>query len=147
MATTRRANATWHGNLTSGSGTVTARTSGVFSDLPVTWAARTEESSGKTSPEELIAAAHASCFAMALSSDLTKAGTPPQRLEVSAAVTFDKVGGGHKVTSSHLTVHGQVSGLDGAGFQKAAEGAKDGCPVSQALKGNVELSVDASLDS
>src|SRR5579875_648353 len=146
MAATRRAEATWQGNLTAGSGTVTASSSGVFSDLPVTWASRTETSNGKTSPEELIAAAHASCFCMALSNELNKGGTPPQRLDVSATVTFDRVGEGFKVTSSRLTVRGNVPGIDAAGFQKAAEGAKDGCPVSQALKGNVELSVEASLE-
>src|SRR5437868_3739760 len=91
MAAVRRANARWEGNLQSGSGVVSAASSQSFSDLPVSWAARTEQSGGKTSPEELVAAAHASCFAMALSSDLAKAGTPPERLEVSAEVTFDKL--------------------------------------------------------
>ena len=145
MATTRRADARWQGSLMEGSGVVAASSSSAFSDLPVTWKARTAESEGKTSPEELIAAAHASCFAMALSHALSTAGTPPQQLDVSASVTFDNVGGGFKITSSRLTVQGVVPGIDAAGFQQAAEGAKDGCPVSQALKGNVELSVEASL--
>jgi osmotically inducible protein OsmC len=146
MAATRRADAVWEGNLTSGSGVVSASSSGAFSQLPVSWAARTEQPGGKTSPEELIAAAHASCFAMALSHGLNGAGTPPQKLEVSANVTFDRVDGGFKVVSSALTVRGWVQGLDADGFQKAAEAAKDGCPVSQALKGNVELSVQATLE-
>jgi len=146
MAAVRRAEVTWQGDLGSGSGTVSASSSGAFSNLPVTWASRTERSDGRTSPEELIAAAHASCYAMALSHGLGSAGTPPQRLDVSATVTFDNASGGWKVTSSALTVRGQVSGLDAAGFQKAAEAAKDGCPVSQALQGNVQLSVEATLE-
>ena len=96
---------------------------------------------------ELIAAAHASCYSMALSAGLGKADTPPPQLEVSATVTFDNVGGGWKVASSALKVSGQVPGIDAAGFQEAAEAAKDGCPVSQALKGNVELSVEATLEN
>ena len=147
MAAIRRANVTWNGDLMSGSGEVSAETSKAFSDLPVSWASRTESADGRTSPEELVAAAHASCFAMAFSHELGSAGNPPQRLEVSAEVTFDNVDGGFKVVSSALTVRGQVEGLDQAGFAKAAEAAKDGCPISQALKGNVELSVDATLDS
>ncbi len=147
MAAIRRADVVWEGDLIHGRGTVTASSSKAFSDLPVTWASRTESPDGRTSPEELVAAAHASCFAMALSFGLANAGTPPQRLEVSAQVTFDRVGEGFKVTSSALTVHGKVSGLDQAGFAKAAEAAKDGCPISTALKGNVDLSVNATLES
>ena len=145
MAANRRAEATWSGDLASGSGAVSAVSSGVFSDLPVTWAARTETSDGKTSPEELVAAAHAACFCMALSGALGRAGTPPARLDVSAEVTFDKVGDGWKVTASALTVKGQVPGMSEEYFRAAAEGAKDGCPISGALKGNVALSVEASL--
>ncbi len=145
MAATRRARVVWTGDLPKGSGTATAESSGLFKDAPVTWASRTERSDGKTSPEELLAAAHASCFAMALSHGLGSAGKPPQRLEVTAVVTFDHANGGFKVKSSALEVVGAVPGLDAAGFQKAAEGAKDGCPISQALKGNVELSVKATL--
>src|SRR5438093_5132909 len=118
MAAIRRAESTWHGDLTSGSGVVTAATSHAFTELPVTWASRTEAADGRTSPEELVAAAHASCFAMAFSFGLANAGTPPQRLEVSATVTFDKVGEGFKVVSSALTVRGRVPGLDSAGFAK-----------------------------
>jgi osmotically inducible protein OsmC len=145
MAAVRRGEATWEGDLMSGSGRVSAVTTGVFTDLPVTWAARTEEAGGKTSPEELLAAAHAACFSMAFSNILAKAGTPPERLEVSAEVTFDKVGDGWKVVSSALRVQGTVPGADEAAFREAAEKAKDGCPISGALKGNVELSVEASL--
>ena len=141
----RRAEATWEGELMSGSGVVSAVSSGLFTDLPVTWASRTEASGGKTSPEELVAAAHAACFSMALSNGLTKAGTPPEELQVSAAVTFQQVEAGWNVASSALTVRGHVHGIDESAFQKAAEAAKDGCPISRALKGNVELSVEASL--
>ena len=147
MAAVRRAEATWSGDLTSGSGTVSAVSSGVFSDLPVSWAARTESSDGKTSPEELVAAAHAACFSMALSAGLGRAGTPPERLDVSAEVAFEKQEAGWKVASSHLTVRGVVPGMSEADFVKAAEAARDGCPISGALKGNVELSVDAALAS
>src|SRR6266508_178113 len=108
MAAIRRADAVWEGDLIHGSGTVTASTSKAFSNLPVTWASRTEAAAARTSPEELVAAAHASCFAMTFSFGLANAGTPPQRLEVSATVTFDKVGEGFKVVSSALTVHGRV---------------------------------------
>jgi osmotically inducible protein OsmC len=148
MAARRRADAVWNGDLPSGKGRVSASTSGAFKDLAVSWATRSEEASnGQTSPEELVAAAHASCFAMALSAGLGRAGHPPEQLDVSATVTFDRVGDGFKVTSSELSVRGRVPGLDAAGFQQAAEAAKDGCPISQALKGNVDLSVNASLAS
>jgi osmotically inducible protein OsmC len=145
MAAVRKADVVWEGTLARGSGKVTASSSGAFTDLPVSWASRTERSDGKTSPEELVAAAHASCFAMALSFGLGNAGSPPERLEVSAQVTFDQIDGGWKVVSSALTVRGRVPGLDEAAFKQAAEGAKENCPISQALKGNVALSVDASL--
>lgn len=145
MAATRRAKAVWEGDLLSGRGRVSADSSRIFTDQAVTWAARTEAPDGKTSPEELLAAAHASCFAMALSFGLAKARTPATRLEVTAAVTFDKAGEGFKVTTSALEVTGRVPGLDQGGFAKAAEAAKDGCPISQALKGNVALSVEATL--
>ncbi len=147
MTAVRHAEATWQGDLPSGSGTVSAVSSGAFHDLPVSWGARTESPEGKTSPEELIAAAHASCFEMALSGALGRGGTPPDRLQVSAAVTFDKTEAGWRVVSSALTVIGRVPGLDAAGFQAAAEGARDGCPVSVALKGNVALSVEATLEA
>ena len=147
MSAIRRADVTWDGDLMSGSGTATASSSSAFSDLPVSWAARTEQPDGKTSPEELLAAAHAACFAMAFSGALARAGTPPQRLAVSAEVTFDKLESGWKVVSSALTVRGTVPGISDADFLKAAETARDGCPISGALKGNVELSVDATLEA
>ena len=146
MAAERRAEATWTGNLATGKGTVRLASSGAATELPVTWASRTERSDGKTSPEELIAAAHAACFSMAFSNELAQAGTPPTRLDVSAVVTFAAADGGWKVASSALTVRGVVPGIDQAGFAQIAEAAKDGCPVSGALKGNVALSVDAVLE-
>lgn len=147
MPAVRRADVTWTGDLLSGSGVVTAGSSGAFKELAVSWASRTEAPGGRTSPEELLAAAHASCFAMALSFGLANAKTPPSRLQVSAAVTFDRVDGGFRVVSSALTVSGSVPGLDQDGFRKAAEAAKDGCPISLALKGNVQLSVAATLET
>lgn len=147
MALKSRAEATWHGSLTEGSGTVSAKSSSNFSDVPVSWASRTEAHQGRTSPEELLAAAHASCYAMALSGGLARQGHPPERLEVSATVTFDKVGDGFKVTTSELNVRGKVPGVDAETFKQAAEAAKDGCPISGALKGNVTLSVEATLES
>jgi lipoyl-dependent peroxiredoxin len=141
----RRASVTWSGDLISGAGTIDEVGSGAFGPLDVTWAARSEEASGgKTSPEELIAAAHASCFAMAFSSDLAKAGTPPERLRTSATVTFVP---GSGITKIALTVEGSVPGLDEAGFKAAADGAKANCPVSQALAGVGEITVDARLES
>ena len=143
----RRAKTTWDGDLLSGSGVVSAISSGAFTDMPVTWASRTEDSGGRTSPEELVASAHASCFCMALSAGLGGAGTPPSKLEVSAEVTFQQIEGGWKVASSALTVRGDVPGIDAGAFAEAAEAAKDGCPISGALKGNVDLSVTAELVS
>ncbi len=146
MAAIRRAEATWSGPLATGSGTVSALSSGSFTDLPVSWAARTEAPGGKTSPEELLAAAHAACFEMALSGALGRAGTPPERLDVSAEVTFDKLEAGWRVVSSALTVRGVVPGMSAADFTAAAEATRDGCPISVALTGNVALSVEASLE-
>ena len=146
MAAIRRAEVRWNGDLATGTGTVSAVSSGAFSDLPVSWAARTE-SPDKTSPEELVAAAHASCYAMAFSGRLGRAGTPPERLSVSAEVTFDKLEAGWKVTGSALTVRGVVPGMSEADFITEAEAARDGCPISVALKGNVALSVDAALEA
>jgi osmotically inducible protein OsmC len=145
MATTRQARAIWNGELTKGKGTVSATSSHKFSDLPVSWAARTEAPQGQTSPEELLAAAHASCFAMALSAGLAKNGTPPEQLEVVANVTFDKVGDAWTVTKSALDLRGNVPGIDAATFDKLAQDAKENCPISRALKGNVALSVNAKL--
>jgi osmotically inducible protein OsmC len=145
MAAVRHAEVTWQGELITGSGTIDYVGSGAFARMPVSWAARTEAPGGKTSPEELLAAAHASCFAMAFSAGLNRAGTPPEKLAVRADVTFDKVEAGWKVVSSALKVEGTVPGATAASFREAAEAAKDGCPISQALKGNVELSVEATL--
>ena len=143
MAAERTATTVWEGDLAHGDGTASLA-SGATGDLPVTWASRTQRSEGKTSPEELIAAAHASCFSMQLSGNLAQAGHAPERLDVSATVTFDPDRG--KVTTSRLSVRGRVPGLDADGFRQAAEAAKDGCPVSGALKGNVEMELDAQLE-
>ena len=147
MATTRRADATWSGDLLSGRGTVTASTTQVFTDLPTTWASRTGEPEGVTSPEELLAAAHASCFSMAFSNELAKAGTAPTSVSVTVAVTGDKLDTGWTVLSSAITVRGSAPGATEASFREAAEKARDGCPISKALKNNVELSVDATLEA
>jgi osmotically inducible protein OsmC len=147
MTAIRHAEATWTGDLSTGHGAVSAKSSGAFTDLPVSWAARTESSDGRTSPEELLAAAHAACYEMALSGALARRGTPPEHLDVSAAVTFDKTDAGWRVVSSALTVRGRVPGIDADGFRAAAEETRDGCPVSQALKGNVALSVEATLEA
>jgi len=146
MAAKRSATVTWTGDLARGSGTVSAGTSELFTDLPVSWGSRTEEPDGRTSPEELLAAAHSSCFAMALSGALARAGTPPDHVHVSATVTFDKVGEAWTVTRSELDVVGVVPGMDEAAFDAAAQDEKDNCPVSRALAGNVELSVSATLE-
>jgi lipoyl-dependent peroxiredoxin len=139
----RTATTVWEGDLAHGNGVLSLK-SGATPDLPVTWASRTERSDGKTSPEELIAAAHSSCFSMALSAGLAGSGHAPERLDVSATVTLS-LDGGPKVSSSHLTVRGVVPGIDADAFAQAAEGAKDGCPISGALKGNLEITVDAQL--
>jgi lipoyl-dependent peroxiredoxin len=143
MATDRRAEVRWQGSLLEGSGTIVSTTSGAIGEQPVSWAARSEDATGgKTSPEELIAAAHASCFSMALSSGLAKAGTPPEQLDASATVTFQP---GEGITKVALTVEGSVPGLDDAGFQEAAETAKANCPVSKALAGVPEITLEARL--
>jgi osmotically inducible protein OsmC len=147
MAAERTATVTWTGDLTSGSGAVSAGTSQLFTDLPVSWSTRTEAPAGETSPEELLAAAHASCFSMALAGALAKGGTPPEHLHVSATVTFDKVGEAWTVVSSQLDVVGVVPGLSEADFDSAAQNAKENCPVSRALRGNVSLSVASTLES
>ena len=146
MAAIRRATVAWTGDLASGSGLIDAATSGAFKALPVTWASRIEEADGRTSPEELLASAHASCYSMAFSSDLTKAGFKPESLNVVSEVTLDLVDGKRTVVSSKLTVRGRVPGIDPAQFSEIAAGAKDGCPISRALAGNVALSVEATLE-
>jgi osmotically inducible protein OsmC len=142
MAAERRAEVTWRGDLVNGAGTIERVGSGSFGPLDVTWTSRTEEPQGRTSPEELIAAAHAACYSMALSGALAKAGNPPERLDTAATVTFVP---GTGITESRLEVEGVVPGLDDEAFHQMAEQAKDNCPVSQALAGNVELSVTARL--
>ncbi len=146
MAAIRSAEVTWNGALLDGAGTIDYVTSGAFTRLPVTWASRTEAADGRTSPEELLASAHAACYSMAFSAGLGRNGTPPTQLNVTATVTFDKGEAGWKVVSSALKVRGTVPGIDAARFTELAEAAKDGCPISGALKGNVELSVEATLE-
>ncbi|MBE1585801.1 OsmC family protein [Nonomuraea angiospora] len=140
MATTRTATTQWKGALIDGSGTVSLDTSGVGT-FEVTWASRSQEAGGKTSPEELIAAAHSSCFSMALSHGLAGAGTPPESLETSADVTFQP---GEGITGIVLTVKGRVPGISAEQFQEAAATAKANCPVSKALTGTT-ITLDAEL--
>ena len=142
MAAISRADATWEGDLMSGSGRVKPE-SGAFGELPVSWASRAERTHGKTSPEELIAAAHAACYSMAFSNGLAQAGHKPERLNTRAEVEFVP---GKGITTITLTVRGQVSGIGNDEFQKQAEAAKEGCPVSKALHGNVELKLNATLE-
>lgn len=141
----RRARTVWEGPLTHGGGTVTLESSGLCGPLPATWASRTERADGKTSPEELIAAAHATCFSMALSYGLARAGTPPARLETEAVCRATHGEGGLHIATITLRVRGDVPGLDADAFRAAAAQAKDGCPVSQALAGNVHVEVVAEL--
>ena len=143
MAAQSTASTVWEGGLARGSG-VTAVGSGAFGPVDVTWASRTARSAGKTSPEELLAAAHAACYCMALSHELGEAGTPPERLEASATVDFVP---GEGVKSSHIVVSGTVEGIDAATFAAAAAAAGEGCPISGALKGNIDITVAATLES
>jgi len=145
MAITRFAETTWKGDLLTGAGTIDYVSSGAFTRMGVTWASRTEDHNGRTSPEELIAAAHGSCFSMAFASRLAKNGTPATKLDIRAVVTFDKSDAGWKIARSEITVRGDVPGIDAARFAELAEDAKENCPVSAALKGNVELVVNAAL--
>jgi osmotically inducible protein OsmC len=144
VATERQASVVWQGDLMNGSGTIAEVPSGAFGPLDVSWASRAEEPNGKTSPEELIAAAWASCFAMALSNGLAKAGNAPEKLETSATVTFQP---GQGIIKGVLTVRGTVPSLDEAAFVEAANDAKQNCPVSQALSGIPDVSLDAQLAS
>jgi lipoyl-dependent peroxiredoxin len=140
MATTRTATTRWGGGLFDGAGTVVLDSSGLGT-YDVTWASRAEQPEGRTSPEELVGAAHSSCFSMAFSKALADNGTPPESLETRADVTFQP---GEGITGVHLTVRGRVPGLDEDGFRKLADGAKAGCPVSQALTGTT-ITLDAAL--
>jgi osmotically inducible protein OsmC len=144
MATDRKAEVTWNGDLMSGSGRVDSVTSGAVGGLDVSWAARSEQPNGKTSPEELIAAAHATCFSMALSHGLAQAGHAPDELKTSATVTFQP---GEGITKIVLDVAGRVPGIDAGEFEQAAEQAKENCPVSKALAGVPEISLSAHLES
>jgi len=140
------AEVTWSGSLTDGKGTIVDTGSGALQELGISWAARAGERTDQTNPEELLAAAHAACYAMAFSHELAGAGHAPDSLFVNATVGFDrKVGGGFEVSFSQLVVKGHVPGMDNAEFQRLAQEAGRGCPISQALKGNVEVLVDASL--
>lgn len=145
---TRRANIAWHGNIREGSGEVELATSGAASKLPMSLPTRaSEDGNGQTSPEELIAASHAGCYAMALSMVLTQGGNPPDSLDASAEVALAEAsGGGYEVTRSELTVRGRVPGLDADGFEKAATEAEQACPISNALRGNVDISVNAEFE-
>jgi osmotically inducible protein OsmC len=143
MAAISRADATWEGDLASGSGHVKPE-SEAFVELPITWASRAERMHGKTSPEELIAAAHASCFSMAFSNGLAKAGHKPERLDTRVEIEFVP---GTGITTSTITVRGHIHGISDDEFQKLAKEAEEGCPVSKAMHGNVELKLHATLDA
>jgi lipoyl-dependent peroxiredoxin len=143
MATDRSADVSWHGSLMEGSGTITKTTSGAIGEQDVSWAARSEDAQGGvTSPEELIAAAHAACFSMALSHGLAQAGNAPDELNTTATVTFQP---GQGITKVALTVEGSVPGIDAAAFEEAAQAAKANCPVSKALAGVPEITLEAKL--
>jgi osmotically inducible protein OsmC len=144
VATERRAEVVWQGDLFNGSGTIEKVGSGAFGPLDVSWPSRAEEPNGRTSPEELIAAAWASCFAMALSNELAKAGSPPEKLETSATVTFQP---GEGIIRGALRARGTVPGIDAESFRAAAEGAKANCPVSKAVTGIPEITLEAELAS
>jgi osmotically inducible protein OsmC len=145
VAAKRRADVTWKNDLIRGSGKVRFGT-GALPETGVTWVSRTEQPGGKTSPEELLAAAHASCYAMALSATLAGNKTPPTRLDVTAECTFDRVGDKWKVTAMELTVKGVVPNIDSAKFEEMAKIGEAGCPISNALRNNVEIKVNASLE-
>ena len=142
MASESTAKTIWEGSLAKGRGT-TAVASGAIPEVEVTWTARTERTEGTTSPEELLAAAHASCYCMGLSHELDEAGTSPERLETTATVGFVP---GEGVKTSHIVVRGRVPGIDQAKFEEAANAAGQGCPISGALRGNVEITVEATLE-
>jgi osmotically inducible protein OsmC len=143
MAVQSSAKTVWEGDLAHGAGTTTPG-SGAFPAVDVSWASRTARAAGTTSPEELLAAAHASCFCMGLAHELAEAGTPPERLEATATVDFEP---GEGVRSSHVVVSGRVPGIDQDAFSAAARAAGEGCPISGALKGNIEITVEATLEA
>ena len=143
----RRASLTWEGNLLEGHGTIVQTSSGALANLPVTWASRTEQPAGKTSPEELIAAAHAECYAMGLAAGLARSGTPAEKLDVEAVCTLELGTGGPVIRTMDLNVRGTVAGIDEASFEQAAQVAEQRCPVSNALRNNVEIRVHAQLNN
>jgi osmotically inducible protein OsmC len=147
MAQSRRAEAHWSGDLLGGGGAVSAVSSGIFSEQGITWRARTEAAEGKTSPEELLAAAHAACYSMAFSHQLAQAGHAPERVDVSVEVSADKTDAGWTVQSSHIVVRAKVPGADAALFQEKAEAAKAGCPISRAISGSVAITLEATLEA
>jgi osmotically inducible protein OsmC len=140
----RKASAVWEGGLKGGKGTFKGESASIGGNY--SFGSRFEEASG-SNPEELLAAAHAACFSMALSAQLEGNGTPPQRVETNAVCTVEKVGAGFKITTMKLTTRATVTGVEAAKFQELAAAAKEGCPVSQALKGNVNIILDAALTS
>ena len=144
MAIERNAHATWEGDLRGGSGRFDTG-SGAISGQEVTYESRFEDSGGRTSPEELIAAAHATCLSMALAGGLAKAGHPPTRIETDAVATLDQVEGGFRITSMRLSVRGEVDDIDEDAFRAAAEEAKEGCPISNALADGIEITLEATL--
>ena len=146
MAAERRARAVWEGTLLEGQGRLSTESTPVLSEEPVTWASRTEDPGGRTSPEELLAAAHAACYAMALTAALARGGTPAERLEVTATCAFDKVDEGWSVTTMSIHVRGRVPGLDQAAFEEVARAGEEGCPISNAIRGNVEIRLTAELE-
>ncbi len=143
MAVSSSATTVWEGGLEDGSGTTTPA-SGAYAATDVSWGSRTGRAADKTTPEELLAAAHASCYCMQLSHELGEAGTPPEHLEATATVDFEPSEG---VKSSHIVVTGRVPGIDADTFAAAARSAAEGCPISGALRGNIDISVDATLDA
>lgn len=141
----RSADVTWEGNLAHGGGRLSAR-SGAFSELPYSLATRIGAPDGNTSPEELLAAAHAGCYAMSLVGELTGAGTPPDRLDVTATVVMDEVDGSHRVVASELHARARVQGVDHAAFEQAAHAADEGCPFSALIKASATVTIDAKLE-
>ena len=142
----REANVSWSGNVARGSGSISAGT-GAFTDLPYSLAARVEQPDGKTSPEELLAAAHAGCFTMSLAGELAGAGSPPDQLDVTAKVTLDEVeDGSHRIVSSELLARARVTGIDAAQLQELANAASDGCPLSALIGASAEVTVNARLE-
>jgi len=139
----REANVTWAGNVARGSGAITAGT-GAFDELPYSLATRIERADGKTSPEELLAAAHAACFAMSVASELTSAGTPPEHLDITA---LDQVeDGSHRIVSSELLARARVTGIDSSGFERLAQAASEGCTLSKLIEASAKVTVNAQLE-